>query len=164
MNASMVPLEAASKHSNGGMIWPPGETSIRNRPPLVSSTTFASRWAAPCTTSSAGVKVVDMRHWIFGCAMTLGASKMAAAATVAAAPLAVAMNLRRAVITLSSAGLRQDATPRSLLDDLIRSQQQRRRDGEAERLGSFEVDHQLELRGLLNREITGLCTLKDLIY
>jgi len=29
------------------MIWPPGKTSIRNRPPLVSSTTFASRWAAP---------------------------------------------------------------------------------------------------------------------
>ena len=31
------------KHSNGCMIWPPGKTSIRNRPPLVSSTTFASR-------------------------------------------------------------------------------------------------------------------------
>src|SRR5262249_28374920 len=29
MNASMMPLEAASKHSNGGMIWPPGKTSIR---------------------------------------------------------------------------------------------------------------------------------------
>ena len=25
MNASMVPFEAASKHSNGGMIWPPGK-------------------------------------------------------------------------------------------------------------------------------------------
>ena len=71
MNASMVPFEAASKHSNGGMIWPPGKTSIRNRPPLVSSTTFASRWAAPCITSNAAVQVVDMRHWTFGWAMTL---------------------------------------------------------------------------------------------
>jgi hypothetical protein len=33
MNASMVPFEAASKHSNGCMIWPPGKTSMRNRPP-----------------------------------------------------------------------------------------------------------------------------------
>ena len=48
MNASIVPFEAASKQSSGGMIWPPGKTSIRNRPPLISSTTFASRWAAPC--------------------------------------------------------------------------------------------------------------------
>ena len=70
MNASMVPCEAASKHSNGCMIWPPGKTSIRNRPPLVSSTTFASRWAAPWSTSSAAVQAVDIRHWTFGCAMT----------------------------------------------------------------------------------------------
>src|SRR5712692_8508738 len=102
MNASMVPCEAALKHANGGMIWPPGKTSIRNRPPLVSSTTFASRWAAPCTTSSAGVKAVDIRHWTFGWAMTLGASTMVAAAAAAMTPPAVAMNLRRSVVTLSS--------------------------------------------------------------
>ena len=66
----MVPFEAASKHSNGGMIWPPGKTSIRNRPPLVSSTIVASRRAALACTSSAGGKAVDIRHWIFGCAMT----------------------------------------------------------------------------------------------
>jgi hypothetical protein len=47
MKASMVPCEAAAKHSSGGMIWPPGNTSIRNRPPLVSSTTFANSCAAP---------------------------------------------------------------------------------------------------------------------
>jgi len=35
------------------------------------------------------------------------------------------------------------------LDHLIRSQQQRRRDGEAERLGGLEVDHELELLCLL---------------
>jgi hypothetical protein len=40
-----------------------------------------------------------MRHWTFGWAMTLGASTMAAAATAAITPLAVAMNLRRSVIT-----------------------------------------------------------------
>ena len=47
MNASILPCEAASKHSSGCMIWPPGKTSIRNRPPLISSTTLARRWAAP---------------------------------------------------------------------------------------------------------------------
>jgi hypothetical protein len=43
---------------------------------------------------------VDIRHWTFGCAMTLGASTMAAAAAAATTPPAVAMNLRRSVITL----------------------------------------------------------------
>src|SRR6185295_12667425 len=101
MNASMVPFEAASKQAKSGMIWPAAKTSIRNRPPLVSSTTFASRWAAPCSTSRAGGQAVDIRHWTFGCAMTLGASTMAAA-VAASTPPAVAMNLRRWDITLPS--------------------------------------------------------------
>ena len=62
MNASIVPCEAASKQSNAFMIWPPGKTSIRNRPPLISSTTLASRSAAPWFTSRAGVQAVDIRH------------------------------------------------------------------------------------------------------
>ncbi|HET8576116.1 MAG TPA: hypothetical protein VFO18_03375 [Methylomirabilota bacterium] len=66
MKASTMPCEAASKQSNGCMIWPPVKTSIRKRPPLVSSTTCASRWAARWCTSSAGGKAVDMRHWTFG--------------------------------------------------------------------------------------------------
>jgi hypothetical protein len=70
MNDSMVPCEAASKQPSAGTIWPPGKTSIRKRPPLISSTTFASRWAPPWSTSSAGVQVVDIRHWTFGWAMT----------------------------------------------------------------------------------------------
>ena len=44
----------------------------------------------------------------------------------------------------------------TLLDDLIRTQQQRRRDREPERLRGLEVDHQLELRRLLDGEIAGL--------
>src|SRR5215470_13555037 len=102
MNASIVPLEAASKHSNGCIIWPPWRTSIRNRPPLVSSTTFANLWAAPWSRSSAFVHAVDMRHWTFGCAMTLGASTMAAAVAVARAPPAVTINRRRSIVTLPS--------------------------------------------------------------
>jgi len=47
---------------------------------------------------------------------------------------------------------------------LIRPEQQRRLDGEAERLGGLEVDHQLELRGLLDREVSRLCALEDLIH
>jgi len=66
MNASILPCEAASKDSKGCMIWPPGKTSIRNRPPLVSSTIFASRSAAPWSWSSTGGQVVDIRHWTFG--------------------------------------------------------------------------------------------------
>src|SRR5437667_5132488 len=102
MNASTVPFEAASKHSNGGMIWPPGKTSIRNRPPLISSTTVASRWAAPCRMSIAGVHAVDIRQWTFGWAMTLAQSVTVAAATATTAPLAVTMNLRRSGVTLAS--------------------------------------------------------------
>src|SRR6266516_2705073 len=100
MNASILPWEAASKQSNGGMIWPPGKTSMRNRPPLISSTTFASRWAAPWTMSNVAVQDVDIRHWTFGWAMTLGASTTAAVAAVAINPLAVVMNLRRSALTL----------------------------------------------------------------
>src|SRR6266567_3389196 len=107
MNDSMVPCEAASKQPSAGTIVSPGKTSIRNRPPLISSTTFASRWAPPWSTSSAGVQVVDIRHWIFGCAMTQGASTMAAAAAAAITPPAFAMNLRRSLIMLTpSLGLR----------------------------------------------------------
>jgi hypothetical protein len=73
MKASMVPFDAASKQSSGCMIWPLGKTSIRNRPSLISSTTFARRSAVPCN-SFDRAQVVDMRHWTFGCAMTLGAS------------------------------------------------------------------------------------------
>jgi hypothetical protein len=40
-----------------------------------------------------------------------------------------------------------------LLDDLVRSQQDRLRDCEAERLGRLHVDHQLELRGLLDGQV-----------
>jgi hypothetical protein len=48
------------------------------------------------------------------------------------------------------------------LDDLIRPQQQRRRDREAERLGRLEVDDQLELRWLLDGQAAGLAPLRIL--
>jgi hypothetical protein len=41
----------------------------------------------------------------------------------------------------------------ALLDDLIRPQQQRRRDGEAERLRGLEVDDEFELARLLDGQI-----------
>ena len=101
MNASILPCEAASKHSNGGTIWPPGKTSIRNRPPLISSTSRASCSAAPCSTSSAGVQVVDSRHWTLGWAMTCGASTTAAAPAAASAPPALTTNRRRSTVVTS---------------------------------------------------------------
>src|SRR4030095_8563052 len=50
-----------------------------------------------------------------------------------------------------------------LFDPLIRPRQQRRWDREAEGLGGLEVDHQLELCRLLDREVAGLGALEDLV-
>ena len=47
MKASTSPLEAALKHSSGGTIWPLGDTTIRKRPLVIPSTTFARCSAAP---------------------------------------------------------------------------------------------------------------------
>ena len=49
------------------------------------------------------------------------------------------------------------------LDHLIRPLQERRRDRQAERLGGLEVDHQLELRRLLDGQVAGLGALEDLV-
>src|SRR5258705_3265949 len=79
------------------MICPPGKTSIRKRPPLMSATSLASRWAAPWMVM-AWVQLVDMRHWTLGWAMTLGLSRTVAAATAPMALVAVRRNLRRSDI------------------------------------------------------------------
>jgi hypothetical protein len=50
----------------------------------------------------------------------------------------------------------------ALLDDLIRPNQERLRDGDAKRLGGLDVDDQLELRGLLDGQIAGLRPFKIL--
>src|SRR5215470_6505127 len=47
------------------------------------------------------------------------------------------------------------------LDHLIRPRQQRRRDRQAESLGGLEVDHQLELGGLLDGEAGRLRAFED---
>jgi hypothetical protein len=52
----------------------------------------------------------------------------------------------------------------ALLYDLIRPQQQRRRNGKAERLGGFEVDDELEFRRLLDRNIRGSRASQDLVH
>ena len=57
---------------------------------------------------------------------------------------------------------RRGVSSAPLLNDLIRPQEQRRRDGEAERLRGFEVDDQFELRGLLDWQVGGLGTMQDL--
>jgi hypothetical protein len=51
----------------------------------------------------------------------------------------------------------------ALLDHLVGSHQNRVRDRQPERLGCPEVDDQLELRGLLDREVGGLGALEDLV-
>src|SRR3977135_1363720 len=54
-------------------------------------------------------------------------------------------------------------SPPSLLDHLIRSLQQRRRDRQAEGFGGLEVDNKLELGRLLHGEVRGLGALEDLV-
>src|ERR1700704_4183778 len=49
------------------------------------------------------------------------------------------------------------------LNDFVSSGQDRLRDPQPERLGGFEIDHQLELRGLLDGQIAGLRALEDAI-
>ena len=51
----------------------------------------------------------------------------------------------------------------SLLNKLIRPQQQRWRNREAERLGGLHIDDKLELRQLLDREIGRFRALEDLV-
>src|SRR5438093_8570080 len=51
----------------------------------------------------------------------------------------------------------------ALFDHLFRSPQHRRRDRHAERLCSLEVDHQLELRGLLDGEIAWIGPFQNFI-
>src|SRR5688572_12337290 len=52
----------------------------------------------------------------------------------------------------------------SLLDDLGGLEQDVRGDGEAQGLGRLEVDDQLELPWLLDREVGRLRTLEDAVY
>src|SRR5262249_29620224 len=53
---------------------------------------------------------------------------------------------------------------RSSFDEPIRSQQHGLRNREAERLRGLEVDHQFELRRLLDWEISGPGTFEDLVH
>jgi hypothetical protein len=52
----------------------------------------------------------------------------------------------------------------ALFDDLIRPPQQRLRNREPERFGSLEIDDELELRGLLHREVARFGALEDLVH
>ena len=65
---------------------------------------------------------------------------------------------RRAIFTTAEARLRN-----ILLDHVIRAPKERRRHGEPNRLGGFEVDHQLELGGLLHGQVGGLGAFQDLV-
>src|SRR5438105_5017653 len=50
------------------------------------------------------------------------------------------------------------------LDHLVRAQQDRLRDRETKGLRGLKVDHQVELRGLLDRQIGGLRSFEDLVH
>src|SRR5260221_8424394 len=49
----------------------------------------------------------------------------------------------------------------SLFDDLVRNGENARRDGELERLGGIQVDHELELGGPQDGQIRRLCAFED---
>src|SRR3954453_4302921 len=50
---------------------------------------------------------------------------------------------------------------RPLLDHLVGAAEQRQRHVEAERLGGPEIEDQLDLRGLLDRQVSGLLALEN---
>src|SRR5213593_1529232 len=52
----------------------------------------------------------------------------------------------------------------ALFDHVVRSTKHRRRDRQAERSGGLEVDNKLELRGLLDREVSGFGTPEELVH
>ena len=52
---------------------------------------------------------------------------------------------------------------RQLLDDLVRLKQEQRRNRKAEGLSGYQVDDELELHGLLHREVCRLDVFEDLI-
>src|SRR5262249_31247165 len=57
----------------------------------------------------------------------------------------------------------QKRTSTRLVDHLIGARDECRGHRDAERLGGLEVNDQLELRGLLDRQITRLCTLQNFV-
>src|SRR5262249_34662907 len=52
----------------------------------------------------------------------------------------------------------------SLLDHLVRLEQERRGEGEAERLGRLEVDDQVEFQGLLHGQVPRLGAVQNLVH
>ena len=54
--------------------------------------------------------------------------------------------------------------PPLLFDHLVGAAEQRHRKGETQRLGGLQVDHQLELCRLFDRQIGRLGAFQDLIY
>jgi hypothetical protein len=63
----------------------------------------------------------------------------------------------------ASENLHKTGSPAPSLDDFVGGGQQRRRNGEAEGFGGLQIDDQLETRGLLDRQIAGLCAFQDVV-
>ena len=66
-----------------------------------------------------------------------------------------------ALLSRDSAALAVSERGAGSLDHLVGAEEERLRDGEAKRLGGLEVDQQLELRRLLDRQVGGLRTLQN---
>src|SRR5215510_5822345 len=84
-------------------------------------------------------------------AILLARCALAASGPVTMLPPIRVMNTRRS-ISLGS------------LDDLVCPPEHRRRDRQTERLSGLEVDHQLELRRLLDGQVAGVGTLQNLVH
>src|SRR2546422_5937751 len=77
--------------------------------------------------------------------------------------LSLAAAPRRRAAERGGRGYQRRRRAGPLLNDLIRPREHRRRDGEAQRLRRLQIDHQLELRRLLNGEVARSATLQDLV-
>src|SRR2546426_5935208 len=100
------------------------------------------------------------------CALASGAAKRLRARMTASPISRMGTSVRTAAGESSRTPRRAPAQRRTstpLFDHLVRPEQDRLRDREAERLGGLEVDHELELCRLLDRQVAGLGAFEDFV-
>ena len=73
------------------------------------------------------------------------------------------MNAQNSILTLYNSALVTQYSELSF-DDSVRPHQHIRWNRQADLLGGFQIDDQLEFRWLLHGQIGGLCAFEDLVY
>src|SRR5262245_4623002 len=109
--------------------------------------------------------IVNSPGRVAGDALRVGTWTRVVDTPAPAAPTKIATTRTGSKMDLQSLSEMRDDAPSGvvLFNNLVRPQQQRRRDGEAKGLRGFQIDDQLELGRLLDREVGGFRALEDLV-